>query len=158
MHYADSGVVPDVPADRRTATGASADVDIEFESGPTAVSAARGALCVLESKVGGEVLEDLRLLVSEVVTNSIRHAESTCVRLRVYVAGNLVRVEITDRGRGFVPAPRAPNDTRIGGWGLYLVDRLADRWGVARDGLTRVWFELDRARSHGGGGAMSFAA
>jgi hypothetical protein len=32
------------------------------------------------------------------------------------------------------------------GWGLYLVQRLADRWGVKQDGRSkRIWFELHRA-------------
>jgi anti-sigma regulatory factor (Ser/Thr protein kinase) len=57
-------------------------------------------------------------------------------------------VEVTDRGKGFdpelVPPPRRSG---IGGWGLYLVDRLADRWGVDGDRATRVWFEIDNASS-----------
>ena len=39
--------------------------------------------------------------------------------------------------------PRDTDRSRPGGWGLYLVDQLADRWGVARDHLNRVWFEMD---------------
>jgi hypothetical protein len=36
--------------------------------------------------------------------------------------------------------------TKVGGWGLFLVEKLADRWGVARNSLTRVWFEIDLDR------------
>jgi anti-sigma regulatory factor (Ser/Thr protein kinase) len=135
------------------------DLDLQFSAAPAAASGARGALSALEGRFDPHVMEDLRLLVTELVTNSVRHAETTSVRLRVLIAGDVVRVEVTDAGRGFVPAPRAPAAGRVGGWGLYLVDRLADRWGVARDGLTRTWFEIDaRARAAGGGAGMTFAA
>jgi anti-sigma regulatory factor (Ser/Thr protein kinase) len=60
----------------------------------------------------------------------------------------MVRIEVSDGGAGFVPpkrpAPRLDAE-EPGGWGLVLVDRLADRWGVARDEGTSVWFELDRS-------------
>jgi anti-sigma regulatory factor (Ser/Thr protein kinase) len=136
----------------------TADLDLRFDAGPAAAPGARGALSALEGKLDPHVLEDLRLLVTELVTNSIRHAETAAIRLRVAIAQGVVHVEVTDTGRGFVPAPQAPIEDRTGGWGLYLVDRLADRWGVARDGLTRVWFEIDaRARAAGGGAGMTFA-
>jgi anti-sigma regulatory factor (Ser/Thr protein kinase) len=146
---------PDAPG---PSADPSADLDLRFDAGPTAPPGARGALSALEGKLEAHVLEDLRLLVTELVTNSVRHAETAAVRLRVVLTGGVVQVEVTDTGRGFVPAPHAPVEDRIGGWGLYLVDRLADRWGVARDGFTRVWFEIDaRARAAGGRGGMAFA-
>jgi len=55
-----------------------------------------------------------------------------------------VRVEVADHGPGFAAAPGRPDAEDIGGRGLFLVDRLADRWGTAEGG-TRVWFELDGA-------------
>jgi anti-sigma regulatory factor (Ser/Thr protein kinase) len=143
--------------DRFDGDGAPAtDIDIHFTAGPTAAAGARAALSALERSVDPVRLDDLRLLVSELVTNSVRHAQTKDVRLRVTVAGDMVRVEVSDAGRGFSPAPQAPAVERAGGWGLYLVDRLTDRWGVAREGLTRVWFEMD-ARAPGGGGAIAFA-
>jgi anti-sigma regulatory factor (Ser/Thr protein kinase) len=53
---------------------------------------------------------------------------------------------VTDSGPGFEPEqPRpTPHVDRPGGWGLCLVDRLADRWGVDSGNRTAVWFELDR--------------
>ncbi len=84
--------------------------------------------------------ETLRLLVSELVTNSVRHG-SRSDRVELVVAFNReVKAEITDYGDGFVPAPRATSPDDVGGWGLYLVEQLAERWGVARDTFTRVWF------------------
>ena len=54
-----------------------------------------------------------------------------------------MRVEVTDAGPGFDPAHR-PEPSEAGGWGLRLVDAMADRWGVEVTPLVRVWFELDR--------------
>ena len=48
------------------------------------------------------------------------------------------------------PKKRDADKTKVGGWGLYLVDQLADRWGVNRGKLTRVWFEIDYAEGTNG--------
>jgi len=61
----------------------------------------------------------------------------------VEVSETALRIEVADAGEGFVPKPRDLDRSRPGGWGLYLVDQLADRWGVRRDNLSRVWFEVD---------------
>jgi anti-sigma regulatory factor (Ser/Thr protein kinase) len=91
------------------------------------------------------VRDDLRLLVSEVVTNSVRHARMNgdeVVHLQLTDLGERVRVDVVDPGEGFdAPADPVP-DGIGGGFGLYLVRRTAERWGVVRNGLTRVWFEL----------------
>jgi anti-sigma regulatory factor (Ser/Thr protein kinase) len=124
-------------------------VDVEFESSPEAAAAARTALDGLTGRMPASRLRDLRLLVSEVVTNAVRHAglgRGDRIRLLVDVRERDVRVEVHDPGRGFAPRPPKPDPARTSGWGLYLVDELADRWGV--DGVdrgTRVWFELDGA-------------
>ena len=88
----------------------------------------------------------LRLLVSELVTNSVRHVVGSQqpVRLAVRIAGGKIRVEVHDGGAGFKPGRPEPRGAD-GGFGLFLVERMASRWGVeTRDG-TRVWFELDTA-------------
>ena len=124
------------------------ELSARFDRGPAAASAARHALLALESRVDSHCLEDIRLLVSELVTNAVRHAGGPRggeVALDVTVESSSVRVEVADPGAGFDPQPRDDEMTRPGGWGLYLVDRIADRWGVARNHLNRVWFEIDRA-------------
>lgn len=130
-------------------TGITRQISVQFEPGPSAASAARNALLAVEDRVDGELLNDIRLLVSELVTNSVRHSEIPTdgeVRLDVAVTPTTVRVEVADSGKGFEPKPRDADRSRPGGWGLYLVDRMADRWGVARRDLTRVWFEIDHPR------------
>jgi anti-sigma regulatory factor (Ser/Thr protein kinase) len=88
----------------------------------------------------------LRLLVSELVTNSVRHVTGSKqpVRLAVRIGARRIHVEVHDGGPGFEPGTPKPRGAD-GGFGLFLVERMATRWGVdTRDG-TRVWFELDLA-------------
>ena len=94
--------------------------------------------------------EDVLLVVSELVTNGVRHVEThdgDLVELRVKVEARTVRVEVRDPGRDFRP-PRAvePPPEALGGRGLLIVDRVAARWGVTPGPRTVVWFELDRPR------------
>ena len=113
-------------------------------------AAARAALSPLAGGIPTRVYSDLRLQVSELVTNSVRHAgleHSQAIELKVTLQPETVRVEVNDQGSGFQPTPRSAQSDDQSGWGLYLVSRLADRWGVTSDGVTRVWFELDRNRS-----------
>jgi anti-sigma regulatory factor (Ser/Thr protein kinase) len=120
-------------------------LSVRFGPGPTAAAAARNALLALEQRLDGQVLEDIRLLVSELVTNAVRHADAPNVGevgLDVTIRDGRVRVEVADHGLGFEPSPRDGEMSRPGGWGLYLVDRIADRWGVVRNAMNRVWFEI----------------
>lgn len=89
------------------------------------------------------LLRDAQLLVSEVVTNSIKHSGSDDpIRLRVWARRRRLKVEVADGGFGFeVGSPPSRHDVE-GGRGLLILDTLADRWGVSRDGRVRVWFEL----------------
>ena len=125
-------------------------IDLKLRPTPGAVPDARRALDALDEKVSARTLEDLRLLVSELVTNSVRHAglkEMQTIELKVKLLPDTVRVEVNDQGTGFEPTPRSASSEDQSGWGLYLVSRLADRWGVSSDGVTRVWFELTRNRA-----------
>jgi anti-sigma regulatory factor (Ser/Thr protein kinase) len=130
-------------------SGVKNQIDVQFEAGPDAAAAARNALIALDGRVDDALLNDVRLLVSELITNSVRHSSvqsHDTVHMTVTVTESTLRVEVADPGEGFEPRPRDADRTRPGGWGLYLVDQLADRWGVARDQLTRVWFEMDQGR------------
>ena len=125
-------------------------IELRLRPTPGAVPDARRALDELDDQVSAQTLEDLRLLVSELVTNSVRHAglhESQAIELKVRLLPDTVRVEVNDQGSGFEPTPRSARSDDQSGWGLYLVSRLSDRWGVSSDGVTRVWFELDRHRA-----------
>jgi anti-sigma regulatory factor (Ser/Thr protein kinase) len=120
---------------------------VELEPGATAAFEARAALTALDGRVDRDVLDDIRLLVSELVTNSVRHSATragTSVRLTVASRGRTVRVEVSDGGIGFEPRTRSKPMDEAGGWGLHLVERIATRWGVATGRRTRVWFEIER--------------
>jgi anti-sigma regulatory factor (Ser/Thr protein kinase) len=93
------------------------------------------------------MLNDMRLLVSELVTNSVRHSGrngSGVVELEVDVTETRVLVRVIDNGPGFEASPRGPEDDPGSGWGLFLVEQISDRWGVELNGSTQVWFELSR--------------
>jgi serine/threonine-protein kinase RsbW len=118
-----------------------------FELIPEAASQARAVVTdELGRAVSGKVVEDATLLVSELVTNAVRHAPqagSPQVELRMKVEPERVRVVVSDPGGGFHAAPRLPTASESSGWGLYLVDRIADRWGVITKDRNEVWFEID---------------
>jgi anti-sigma regulatory factor (Ser/Thr protein kinase) len=114
---------------------------------PEAASRARA---IVHDELGGSVsrqmLEDATLLVSELVTNAVRHALRAGVdevELRIRTDRRRIRVIVSDPGGGFVASPRLPTASESSGWGLYLVDRIADRWGVITRDRNEVWFELD---------------
>jgi anti-sigma regulatory factor (Ser/Thr protein kinase) len=125
-------------------------IEVRLPAEARSIASARRALARLSDLVPRGTLDDARLLVSELVTNSVRHARAPGgpIEVRAAVDGTTLRVEITDRGPGFEPPPpRAPSTVEASGWGLYLVERVADRWGTtSADGRTCVWFELDLGR------------
>ncbi len=133
--------------------------DIQLPAVSSGVARARAAAGTLPVTLDDEARDDLRLLVSELVTNAIRHGgapdggREERVRLRMGVRGQRLRVEVCDGGDGFRPSSRRADADPGSGWGVHFVRVLADRWGTGRDprdGMV-VWFELrlpeqDRAR------------
>ena len=91
-----------------------------------------------------QVLACAQLLVSELVTNAVRHggrfAREPQITVHLQITGTVVHVDVVNEGNGFEPEP--PGAQRDGGLGLHLVDRLATRWGVEANGGTKVWLEL----------------
>ena len=117
-----------------------------FTADPTAPRTARHALDELNGHIDPGLKEDIRLLVSEVVTNSVIHAQPQPpgeVALDVWASDEVVRVAVTDHGPGFEAAKR-PRGGERSGWGLMMVDRLAHRWGVELEKGTEVWFEFQQ--------------
>ena len=126
------------------ASGGSEAMRFEFPGGMEAASAARAALADrLRERMAAARLEELRLLVTELVANSVRHARGTPIDVTVTIDGDSVRAEVSDGGEGFEPpAKEDPNPLKTQGWGLFLVRKMAERWGA--DAATgTVWFELD---------------
>ncbi|GAC1362963.1 MAG: hypothetical protein NVSMB32_03960 [Actinomycetota bacterium] len=118
--------------------------DVRLPARSQSVSVARLALDTLD--LPGSLRGDARLLLTELVTNSVRHSglgPEEAIRVRAEWSGRHLRVTVQDRPRDpsttLVGAIR-PSPTSEGGWGLYLVDKVAQRWGV--DGQGAYWFEL----------------
>jgi anti-sigma regulatory factor (Ser/Thr protein kinase) len=105
---------------------------------------ARHRLVGLEPTLAPETMAKLRLLVTELVANSVLHARGTPIDVRVTVDDETVRTEVSDGGAGFEPPPDAdPSPLKSSGWGLFLVRKMASRWG-AEPATGTVWFEVER--------------
>jgi anti-sigma regulatory factor (Ser/Thr protein kinase) len=119
---------------------------LKFRGLPQAVGAARRALREWEEHFEPNLFYDLSLCVSELVTNRVQRAEPGCaeeIELIVRRSEELVRAEVRE----------SPTDalviespiTASSDWGMFIVDRIADRWGADRSGGTVVWCEIDLA-------------
>jgi anti-sigma regulatory factor (Ser/Thr protein kinase) len=119
--------------------------------GREAPSAVRTALRERGGHMPTDLRDDLLLLLTEVVTNSVRHSgasDGDRIEIELRERADAVHVVVTDPGQGFDPPRRPePDHSTTGGLGLVLVDRLARTWGTERTkrGWT-VWFELGHDR------------
>jgi anti-sigma regulatory factor (Ser/Thr protein kinase) len=114
----------------------------EFPAEPRSVGAARRFATTTLEGTTPAVLESVELMVSELATNSVRHAR-TGFRLMIRYSEGVILVEVTDRACG-TPAMRSPGPEDPTGRGLLIVDMLSDEWGVdyrAARGKT-VWFKV----------------
>jgi len=103
----------------------------------------------LEDRVSAPTLDNATLVMSELVTNSVRHSHQDAERgivIRVQVSAPAFRLEVQDGGHDGVIAPRTPDPVAGSGYGLAVVERLSERWGLERseDTGTRVWAQLPR--------------
>src|SRR3954447_25795028 len=115
----------------------------QFPPADDAPAQARAALEVFDQILSPEVLEDLQLVVSELVTNSVKFGPKRAITLNLKIGGDgIVNGEVIDQGDGErAKVEMTPEPTLEGGWGLHLVDQVAQRWGV-HEGSTHVWFEI----------------
>ena len=120
----------------------SLEVTVELPRTPQAPYLARRALEQLDGRVAESVLPDVRLLVSELVTNGVKYGGDGPIRLEVVATDDRLRAEIVDQGVGFRPVERDRALEDVGGWGLHLVEQLTSRWGT-HEGSTHVWFEIE---------------
>jgi two-component sensor histidine kinase len=117
-----------------------------FRPDATAPAMGRRILDGLGDRLPVGMLDDARLLLTELITNAIQHGhlehgDKISVTVRRETAG--VVVEVADPGDGISPSDGQPPGSGSG-WGLTLLDRLADSWGIepVADGGTRAWFRL----------------
>ncbi|MET9389850.1 ATP-binding protein [Streptomyces sp. NPDC006624] len=128
-------------------------LSVEYAPRPCAVREARAEVRRQLEGWGlaerGEVADVAELLVGELATNALVHAESR-FRLTLFAAHGVLRCEVADQER------RVPRVVEAGtgesGRGMFLVDALAQRWGWHRDGPGKtVWFELGTCGADGCG-------
>jgi anti-sigma regulatory factor (Ser/Thr protein kinase) len=118
---------------------------------PAGIEAPRKARRLVQDvlpQLTAEQADDVKLMVNELVTNSVKHASvapGAPIRVHIEIEGDALRGEVSDQGVGFRIRPMARERTGESGYGLRLVQEMADRWGLnVRDG-TCVWFEIDLA-------------
>lgn len=127
-----------------------ATVDTHEHRLPHAPGAATIARSLAEEEFGpylsAERAEDLRLMVSELVTNAVKHAppepDGTIV-LHLERNSSVVRVIVRDGGTHVDPNLAGFDSPSDGHYGLFFVDTHADRWGFSIDGDKGFWFEMD---------------
>ncbi|MFL5170875.1 MAG: ATP-binding protein [Microvirga sp.] len=122
-------------------------LELTFRPDRSAPATARDAVTQrLAERVSADLLADLRLVVTELVTNAVKYGPGRPVRLRLTVESpTSVRGEVVDDGDATPELRMVAAPGEAGGFGLHLVDRLASRWGVY-EGSTHVWFELAEGR------------
>ena len=135
--------------DRRVRdTSAGAAFAVTVSGGPHAPrEARRAAIEQVGSRLGTDTLAALSLLVSEVVTNCVVHggaADGRTIEIVGAVERDSVHVAVSAEGPAFEHTPKVPSTDAAGGRGLYIVDALADRWGIDAPPPT-VWFEMPRS-------------
>lgn len=112
---------------------------------PRAASAAAVARRAVDGHLAGALpgrrVAELKLVVSELVTNAFLHGRGD-ITLRLQLDGSIVRSEIVDQGGGFEREVRERGPDDVGGRGLVIVEALASRWGI-HEGTTHVWLEID---------------
>jgi anti-sigma regulatory factor (Ser/Thr protein kinase) len=119
---------------------------------PRAAESVRAARQVVEihgGRLSETQREDAGLMVSELVTNALIHGRGA-ITIRITPGLEDLTIEVADEGHGKVRI--TPDPGALGGWGLRVVDELADTWG-ASNGSTRVWFRLRLGRPAAGDGS-----
>jgi len=121
---------------------------LRIAGGPRAPERARTWLHAAAARLPDEAKQTLLLLTCELVNNSVLHGQASerdVIEIELRPTAKGLRAEVSDSGLGFAPADRDRPIEEPGGWGLVLVERMAERWGVVRDERTSVWFELAAA-------------
>lgn len=124
-------------------------LELHFDGGEQAPRLARHAVRErLDGRLDEDTAYDIHVVVSELVANAVRHGGAhgaDAVTVSLLLEPDRVRVEVEDPGPGFEPPERPEPRESGGGRGLVLLERMTSRWGVEREGASRVWFEVDRA-------------
>ncbi|HWJ63231.1 MAG TPA: ATP-binding protein [Acidimicrobiales bacterium] len=132
-----------VPQPDPVPEGVDPVLHLAVRAGLHAPSIARAFIRCAVELLGASASEDVLLLTSEAVTNSVVHASTESVGVSLWRSEGHVHVSVTDNDP-VEPQIQPDDPTRAGGFGVRLIDMLADDWGVARigDDGKCVWFEV----------------
>jgi anti-sigma regulatory factor (Ser/Thr protein kinase) len=129
------------------ASDAAQSLVFELPATPAAVSAARRELLAANGGLPSTVRDDVLLLLTELVGNAVRHAKAGAarpVRVELRRGARMIGVAVFDEGTGFTAEAPRPEPDPSGGWGLFLMDRIAARWGITPTAFgTCAWFEIE---------------
>jgi len=142
---ADQGGPRGTRARRRAAQRTRLNLQVTLPTGDGAVRLARRVTSDVLATWRLDHVEDTAvLLVSELVTNAVRHARDThAIALDLEMGATWLRIEVQDADPRW-PQPRTPGRFDESGFGLVLVDALAGKWGVRETATGKaVWAELD---------------
>jgi anti-sigma regulatory factor (Ser/Thr protein kinase) len=120
-------------------------VHVSLPSDNRAARAARQTLRLLDGYIPEATIEDVNLLVTELVSNSVKHASLNRdqeIEIDANPTERGIRVEVTNPGAAQLANP-LPEKAQESGWGLMLVTKIASRWGIVTNGRTLIWFEID---------------
>jgi anti-sigma regulatory factor (Ser/Thr protein kinase) len=109
--------------------------------------ARRSVLSQLGSQIPQTTASDVALVVSELVSNSVLHADvgpRRTLTLEMLTLDDRLRISVIDPGSRLEPRILPRGRERVGGAGLFIVKQLSEAWGVAHDGsgVTRVWCDI----------------
>jgi len=122
---------------------------------PLSARAAREVMRPLEPSLHPDAWGNLQLLITELVTNGVRHgAQGEAIEIEATLERQTVTVRVRNRASGSGSLPEIVDQEAgvEGGLGLVLLDRLSNRWGMSAGDPVEVWFELD---AEGGSGEVT---
>ncbi|MGH2722625.1 MAG: ATP-binding protein [Actinomycetota bacterium] len=131
-------------------------LEVRLPVAATAPGMARRAVGQLATPTDDEFRASVALLVSELVSNAVVHAQhrTDSLQFRAWSVETAVRIAVGDSGTGFTPAVVVPRPTDEGHRGLWLIDMLADNWGISIDDSTWSWFEIHAPKGQAPGNSL----
>lgn len=123
------------------------EVNLQLEPNPDAACHARSSIRErFADAVPAAILHDLQIVVTELVTNSVKYGPGGMIGVRLDLSSKgIVRGEVCDQGTGEARPAIRDSPSLEGGLGLQIVDALTERWAVDNGSSTRVWFEVSLA-------------
>jgi anti-sigma regulatory factor (Ser/Thr protein kinase) len=119
---------------------------LSLEPDPRALRVARDAVAALGPAIPNDVVDRARLVLGELVANSIRHGRlrpGERIDVTIELMPDRLRCTVVDPGHGLNRAADAWWFAERAGWGLRMTEALASRWSVERRRGTEAWFEID---------------